>query len=797
MKRILTYIACICSLFLSLSFFGCSKDLSSDLYWNGAEKETKWVEKNVRRSQKASLLSASETDAEKYSTPVEPFLKNGTKRFKIGVVISGEYWEFFDNFKALIDGFASIGWARPVQIPKSITTCGQLISWLSWQNYSDYIEFSEPYFVNMEWGDAAAEAELFAKYFSEKDPDVDAIMAYGGMAGKVFYQNETYSRPVFADAITDTFGAGVTVSIEDSGRDFFSNKIDPDIYKQQLRLFSKATGMKTIGIVYGDDEYGRIYSAVSDVEEVAKEEGFTIIRNTNVIEDCTDETVDLYLEALRDVASKADAVYIGAGTAVTEYDILDQIFDFLDEAKKPSFALEGSIRVKDGILYSLSSAGMTSSGIYMATKLTHSFDGVSPRTLPQKFESTPLIALNLYTAKQIGYKVPMDIFINSDEIYIDRKGNLKQSFAGAQTSAVGFSDFAKVVETQGKTYLAHLKDDGSKFKIGIVQSGSYWEFTEHFKVILLGLQQNGWINANVILPESPDSIESLLVALGDRYSDYIYFDPAYNINLDWGDSMKRADKLKKATTDDVDLLIAFGGVAGSFFTDYKSYPIPVLVEAVNDPVATGISYSQMDSGRDFVTCRIDPNQYQRQVQLFYNMIGFKKLGIIYGDDEYGRLYSAVNDVEVVALKKGFEIVRNTNVKEKVAPDTKKLYLAALEDICRRADAVYIGASTAVTEYDIMGDIVDILNRYKIPSFALEGQIRVKDGILMGVSSLEMEKIGLYNADKIAAILSGEMPRTLEQVFTGMPSIAFNMTTAEKIGLDIPLETLSSIDLLYW
>ncbi len=795
MKRIFTVFAI--AAFLCLFLCGCGKNLSSDLYWSGAEKETNWVEKNVVYTHRIQKKAETNIDTEEYGTPVSPYLKNGREKYKIGIVISGEYWEFYDNFKALIEGFVSIGWAHSIQIPSSINTNRQLISWLSWQNYSDYVEFYEPYFINMDWGDAEAEKELNEKYFSEKAPEVDVVIAYGGMAAKVFYNNDTYPIPVFADAITDSYGAGVTVSLEDSGRDFFSGKIDPDIYKQQIRLFAKATGMKSIGIVYGDDDYGRIYSAVSDVEEIAAEEGLEIIRNTNVIEDTTDETVGLYLEALKDVASKADAVYIGAGTAVTEYDIMDQIVEILDEAKKPSFALEGSIRVKDGILYSLSSASMTSSGIYMATKLSHAFNGVKPRSLPQKFESTPLIALNLYTAQQIGYKVPMDIFINSDEIYIDRKGTLKQSFSGTDFFATGFSDFAKTNETQTNRYQAHVKDDGSLYKIGILQSGSYWEFNEHFRAILIGLQQNGWINQNIEIPETTESIESLLKILGDKYSDYIYFDPSYNINLNWGDDMRKADKLKKATTANVDIILAFGGVAGSFFTNYETYPIPVLVEAVNDSVAAGISYSQSDSGKNFITCRIDPNQYQRQVQLFHDLIGFKKLGIVYGDDEYGRLYGAVKDVEIVALKENFDIVRNTNVKEKVDKDTKRLYLAALEDVCRKADAVYIGASTAVTEYDIMNDIVKILNKYKIPSFALEGSIRVKDGILMGVSSLEIEKIGLYNANKIIAILSGEKPRALEQIFTGMPSIALNMTTLEKIGLDIPLETLASIDLLYW
>ncbi|HBG65539.1 MAG TPA: hypothetical protein DDW78_03605, partial [Treponema sp.] len=140
--------------------------------------------------------------------------------------------------------------------------------------------------------------------------------------------------------------------------------------------------------------------------------------------------------------------------------------------------------------------------------------------------------------------------------------------------------------------------------------------------------------------------------------------------------------------------------------------------------------------------------------------------------------------------------RNTNVKETVAPDTVALYLAALRDVCSRSDAVYIGASTALTEYDIMPQVRKILEDAKIPSFALEGDIRVREGVLFGVSSLETEKIGLYNADKIASMLYGEVPRLLSQKFVGVPSIAMNLDMANKIGYEISLASLATMDQIY-
>ena len=765
-------------LVLLIFCLGCSSDLTSSNYWKGMKDETAYVERKFRNTDAGLPLISGESPLEK---PVEAFFSRRRERFRIGVVISGDYWEFFENLCGLVEGFSNIGWASKVNIPESFSHCDEVISWLATKKYSKYVEFAPEYFVDVNWGDNMA--ELRSKYLRSR-PDVDVIVVYGGKAAKAFYDLNGYPIPVLSDAVTDCVGAGVTKSLEDSGKDFFSNKIDPNIYQQQLRLFHSLVGFKTLGIIYGDDPDGILYGAVNDVEAIAKERGFEIVRNTDVREYVSEETPILYLKALQDIVKKADAVYIGASTAVTEYNIMPQIVEILTQAKIPSFSLEGSIRVKDGILFSLSTSGSTvRSGIWMATKISHVLAGEKPRALDQRYDGAAALAVNVGTAKQIGFRLPLDLLVNSDEFYLDRSGR----------SALGGGGDA---ENARRTLLPKKRGDNRKFRVAVVQSGSYWEFTEHFKGIVEGLKASGWLKHSFDISKANSVSEIYALFRNGDYSDYIEFPEEYFIDMDWGAKSARAKTAFLEKRPDIDLIVGFGGVAGKFFSARAKFPIPVLLEGITDPVGSGIVYSVSDSGKDFITCRVDQTQYQRQIQLFHDFTGFKRLGIVYGDNEFGRLYSAVNDVELMALKMGFRISSNTNVKETVESDTAELYLKALRDVCSRSDAVYIGASTAVTECDIMPQIVEILKEARIPSFAQEGGIRVKDGVLMGVSSLETEKIGLYNADKIASILYGTVPRLLRQEFTGVPSIALNMDMAESIGLEVPLSTLATVDQLY-
>ncbi len=767
----------------------------SEFYWSGAQNEREWVARHIRRPEGAASARSAAAEEDSSARIPSPHMRRDGGKFRVAVVFSGEYWEYFDNFKGLVEGFSNIGWANTIPIPSAISMGETLIAWLARTNYSEYVEFPPEYFFNMEWGDDDSAEEILIRNMDSINGKVDCVIAYGTMAAKMFYDLDAYSVPVVADAVSDPIMAGVTLTERDSGKEFFTIRVDPDIYRKQVRLFHDIVGFKKLGIVYGDDVYGRSYGAVRDVETVANERGFEIIRNTNMTEDITEETVPLYLAALRDVASKADAVYLGAPNALTEFDIVHEVVAILDEAGVPSFSLEGTIRVKDGVLFSLSSSGMIRSGIYTAAKLARLFEGDSARSQNQIFESVPEIAVNLASAASIGFKVPVSLIVESDEIYLSRDGSLpirRLELTEGEGDYRNYTDLAALGASGVMTMPPRFRPDGNPFRIAIFQSGSYWEFDEHFHALVDGFITNGWAKSDTELLPEQVSIDALIPYL-DNFSDYVEFPPEHVYNLEWGANNEAVAAFFAEKKPDVDLILALGSAAGELFNNVNEYPIPVVMEGITDPVGSGFITSSEDSGRNFVTCRIDPQQYRRQIQLFHDFTGFNRLGIVYGDNLYGRSYGAVNDVEYSAQRLNFEIVRNTNVREEMADDTVELYLAALRDVASKADAVYLGASTALTEYDIMDKVSAILEEAQVPSFALEGGIRVRQGAMLGISSLGLEKFGLYNANKITMILSGLSPRNLPQELEGVPSIILNIDTMADIHFPLSLSMISSVD----
>ena len=53
--------------------------------------------------------------------------------------------------------------------------------------------------------------------------------------------------------------------------------------------------------------------------------------------------------------------------------------------------------------------------------------------------------------------------------------------------------------------------------------------------------------------------------------------------------------------------------------------------------------------------RVQPERYQRQLRLFHEIVGFRKLGLVYEDSPSGRSYAAVDAVRQIAMEKGFSV----------------------------------------------------------------------------------------------------------------------------------------------
>jgi len=220
------------------------------------------------------------------------------------------------------------------------------------------------------------------------------------------------------------------------------------------------------------------------------------------------------------------------------------------------------------------------------------------------------------------------------------------------------------------------------------------------------------------------------------------------------------------------------------------------VISASDPVASGIINSVEDSGYDHVHAQIDPYRYERQLRVFHEMVGFKKMGICYEDTEAGRSYAAIDKVEKVAKERGFEIVRSFTKSDvadsKLAEESVK---QAFRELAKKSDAIYVTVQGGVN-YNSISDLVKICNSNQIPTFSQSGSEEVKYGFLASLSQAGFRYIGEFHAEIIAKIFNGAEPRQLPQLFEEPPKIAINLKSAEVIGFNPPVDILLAADEIF-
>ena len=105
---------------------------------------------------------------------------------------------------------------------------------------------------------------------------------------------------------------------------------------------------------------------------------------------------------------------------------------------------------------------------------------------------------------------------------------------------------------------------------------------------------------------------------------------------------------------DIDLVIAMGTWAGQDMTALGA-PVLTIVASTSDAVGARIVASAQDSGLENMHARVQPERYQRQLRLFHEIVGFRKLGLVYEDSPSGRSYAAVDAVRQIAMEKGFSV----------------------------------------------------------------------------------------------------------------------------------------------
>lgn len=340
---------------------------------------------------------------------------------------------------------------------------------------------------------------------------------------------------------------------------------------------------------------------------------------------------------------------------------------------------------------------------------------------------------------------------------------------------------------------------GEKWRIGYYQGGPYINYPANLTAIARGLAELGWMSPFKVPPEAaPSDAKVIWMALARTQSAYLRFVPDAFYSAEWNDDRRvqtRQAAIARLQARQLDFIIAMGTWAGQDLANHR-HSVPTMVVSSSDPVKSGIVKSADRSGFDHVHARCVPNRYLKQVRLFHDIVGFKRLGIVYEDTAAGRSYAGLSDIERVAAQRGFKLITCeapwSGVSRQVS--TEKM-VACHKALAPRIDALFMTVHQGV-DNDHMNEILAPLMEYKIPTWSQRGPQEVRRGVLLSVSRGDFKAVGRYHARIMAKILNGAHPGSLSQVFEDPKKIAINLKTAKAIGFDAPRGLLKAADEIF-
>ncbi len=353
---------------------------------------------------------------------------------------------------------------------------------------------------------------------------------------------------------------------------------------------------------------------------------------------------------------------------------------------------------------------------------------------------------------------------------------------------------------KGKFPMTPITNQGQKWRIAYFEGGEYIDYQMIFTETIRGLMRLGWIETGEIPVQKGEETKGLWNWLTtEARSKYLEFIPNAHYSTKWDDDLRKStvEKVLERLNGkkDIDLLIAMGTAAGKDFANDR-HQTPTIVLSASDPLGAGIIKSVEDSGYDHLHAQVDPNRYDRQIKVFHEIIGFKKLGLAYEDTVNGRSYAAMDKVEKVAKERGFEIVRchtKSDISDTAAAEES--VIQCFNELAKSSEAIYVTLQGGVTKRSIP-ELVKIANQQRVPTFSQSGSEEVKYGFLVSISQAGFKYVGEFHAEIIAQVLNGAKPNQLGQLFEEPPKIAINLKTAELIGFDPPVVLLGAADEIF-
>ncbi len=349
---------------------------------------------------------------------------------------------------------------------------------------------------------------------------------------------------------------------------------------------------------------------------------------------------------------------------------------------------------------------------------------------------------------------------------------------------------------------------GKRMRIGLYEGGDYTDYRMNFLGILAGLKNLGWIDYDTI-PENlqNEDMKTIWLWVGNAvHSDYLVFSEGAFWDANWEQDKREKlleEILERLNSEEreIDLMFAAGTWAGQDLVSDR-HETPVVVFSTSDPVQSGIIPSHDSNRYDHTFVVSFPYRYRMQLQVFHEIVGFKRLGVVYEDTETGRSYAALDTIYEMENEFGFDLIEEHCVQDRPDRDqTLRDLIECHKRLAPRIDAMYLSEFETVEPAN-MDVLLAPFFEHKIPTFSQSGVECVPYGVLMSIGIEDFTFVGRFIAEALGRILNGAIPGEQENRFYSPPRLSINLETARRIGFDVPTSVLEMSDnvyneIIYW
>lgn len=341
----------------------------------------------------------------------------GEKNLRVAVVQAGFFGDYGKVFRNMCFTLANDGYFNPINDIPLEFTAGDTYQNIAKISKNGCIELLEDGLYDGKWDEnliLKTTNDLKDRIKNKKD--VDLVWAFGTVAGKNF-ADSSLNVPVMVITPTDAESAGIIGLGEFSDKKNIHVQKEKNRYKSELLIFHDLFKFKNLGIVIDSDPKQQLSQAINIIEEVSKLKNFNIVSCMGpVFAEATDNKLDTLKRCSMELANKdIDAFYLPVGCETTD-EFYSCIKPLIDKGI-PTFSQLGDSQVAYGMLLSLSDSDMTEAGAFEAKVVEQIYNGKKPHEISQYYYAPLNLALNLQTAKTIGWKPNFEMLIAVDKIF--------------------------------------------------------------------------------------------------------------------------------------------------------------------------------------------------------------------------------------------------------------------------------------------------------------------------------------------------------------------------------------------